>query len=129
LNVKRVLLISALIVLALVVVLFIAVSLIDPDRLREPIVARLSDQLDRSVELGELDLALFPAPALCVRAVRIEGHRGLTSSSTRRAARSFPAPWGKRPPAAPLLQTRQGRKRKGRRWPWTRSRSPMVASR
>jgi hypothetical protein len=73
LNVRRLLLITAFIVLALVAVLFIAVSLIDPDRLRQPIVARLSDQLDRSVELGELDLALFPALALRVRAVRVEG--------------------------------------------------------
>ena len=70
---RRLLLITALIVLALVAMLFIAVSLIDPDRLRQPIVARLSDQLDRSVELGELDLAFFPAPALRVRAVRVEG--------------------------------------------------------
>ena len=70
----RKLLLAALVVVVLLAILLGAALLfVDPDDLREPLAAQLSDALERPVELGEMDLVLWPLPALRVREVRVAG--------------------------------------------------------
>ena len=70
---RRVLLISGVLFALAVVGIVVALLLFDPNSLREPLVTRISDQLERPVELGELDLAFFPTPALRAHALRVGG--------------------------------------------------------
>ena len=70
---RRVLLIIGIFLALVMAGIVVALALFDPDSLREPLVTRISDQLERPVELGELDLAFFPTPALRVHALRVGG--------------------------------------------------------
>jgi len=71
--VRRLLVVVALVFIALVVGVSVALSVIDAERLREPIVSRVSEGLGRSVELGEIELGLFPMPGVRVREVVVAG--------------------------------------------------------
>ncbi len=70
---RRLLIIAALLVVAILVGVAVALSLVDADRLREPIVSRISERLQRTVELRELELILFPLPAVRLSELRVEG--------------------------------------------------------
>ena len=69
----RILLIAALIVVAVVLGVVVALSVIDAEQLREPIVSRLSETLEREVELRELELGFFPLPAVRLSGLSVEG--------------------------------------------------------
>ena len=70
-------LLIALAVLALLAVaVFVAAALaLDPASLREPLAALASERLERPVELGEMQLDLFPVPAVHVAEVRVGAER------------------------------------------------------
>jgi hypothetical protein len=70
-------LLVALAVLALLAVaVFVAAALaLDPASLREPLAALASERLERPVELGEMQLDLFPVPAVHVAEVRVGAER------------------------------------------------------
>lgn len=70
---RRLLIIAVLLVVAILVGVAVALSVVDADRLREPIVSRISERLQRTVELRELELILFPLPALRLSGLRVEG--------------------------------------------------------
>ena len=70
---RRLLIIAVLLVVAILVGVAVALSLVDADRLREPIVSRISERLQRTVELRELELILFPLPAVRLSELRVEG--------------------------------------------------------
>jgi hypothetical protein len=70
---RRLAAIAAGLLVALCLLVALVLLLVDPDELREPIVARASLALGREVELGELDLAFLPVPALRAKEIRIAG--------------------------------------------------------
>lgn len=70
---RRVLLGLAILLGALLGALGVALLLIEPDDLRGPLEASLSEVSGRRVELGALDLALTPLPALRMRNVVVQG--------------------------------------------------------
>ncbi len=70
---RRLAAIAAALLVALGLLVALVLLLVDPDELRAPIVARASAALGREVELGELDLAFLPVPALRVREIRVAG--------------------------------------------------------
>lgn len=63
--------IAAAVVLLIVAVMVAAAMLLDPDDFREPLQAQLADALGRDVTLGEMDVSLFPIPAVRVREIRL----------------------------------------------------------
>ena len=69
---RRVATVAGGLLLALGLVVVVLLLLVDPEELREPVLARASVALGREVQLGELDLALFP-PALRARDIRVAG--------------------------------------------------------
>ncbi|MEE9281755.1 MAG: AsmA family protein [Myxococcota bacterium] len=69
---RRLVLIAGALLIALVLLTAVLLLLVDPDELREPILALAGDALGREVELEEFDLALLP-PALRARQIRIAG--------------------------------------------------------
>ncbi len=69
---RRVVFFAGALLLALGIVVVLLLLLVDPGELRQPIVERASLALGREVQLGELDLALFP-PALRARDIRVAG--------------------------------------------------------
>ena len=71
--VRRLLIIAALLVVVILVGVAVALSVVDADRLREPIVSRISERLERTVELRELELIVFPLPAVRLSELRVEG--------------------------------------------------------
>ena len=70
---RRLLIIAALLVVVILVGVAVALSVVDADRLREPIVSRISERLERTVELRELELIVFPLPAVRLSELRVEG--------------------------------------------------------
>ncbi len=70
---RRVVFVAGGLLLALGLVVVALLLLVDPEELREPILERAGLALGREIQLGELDLALFP-PALRARDIRIAGH-------------------------------------------------------
>ena len=70
---RRVVFVVGGLLLALGLVVVLLLLLVDPEELREPVLERASLALGREIQLGELDLALFP-PALRARDIRIAGH-------------------------------------------------------
>ena len=70
---RRLLIIAALLVVAILVGVAVALSVVDADRLREPLVSGISERLQRTVELRELELVVFPRPAVRLRDLRVEG--------------------------------------------------------
>ncbi len=71
-SVRRVALVAGALLLAVGLVAILLALLVDPEELRAPVVERVSLALGREVQLGELDLALFP-PALRARDIRVAG--------------------------------------------------------
>ncbi len=69
---RRVLFVAGGLLLAIGLAVVLLVLLVDPEELREPFLERASLALGREVQLGELDLALFP-PALRARDIRVAG--------------------------------------------------------
>jgi hypothetical protein len=63
----------AVFVALVAVALVIAVRLSDPKSLIEPLLAELSAQLERPIELGELDFSILPTPAVRLGGVRVGG--------------------------------------------------------
>jgi hypothetical protein len=72
----RRLLVALAILALLVVAVFVAAALaLDPASLREPLAALASERLERPVELGEMQLDLFPVPTVQIAEVRVGAER------------------------------------------------------
>jgi len=71
--VRRALVIAAALGALLVILSGVALYFFDPEKLREPLQAQATAALGRKVELGEISVALFPLPAVRVRALLVAG--------------------------------------------------------
>jgi hypothetical protein len=74
---KRVLAIVAGVLLVLAIAVWAAAAfLVKPEALRAIVVEQAEAALGRKVELGELDLDLFPAPAIRAASISVDGAKG-----------------------------------------------------
>lgn len=68
---KKILYLLGALVAVVALLLVLALVLVDAQAITRPLAARASQALGQPVELGEIDLDLFPLPAARVRSVRV----------------------------------------------------------